>query len=424
MKHKKSPNINLSLFIHLSLFISLSLFYSNEMIGQPLDDLLSIAETNNYELKALEQEYLAALEKAPQVSQLPDPEVSLGLFALPAETRLGPQRIAFGASQMFPWKGTLNARKAIALSNASVSFERITATKLDLFYQVKMAYLELYELNQSMEIIQGNIMLFKALESTALAKTESGKGSIADVLRTQLKLKELDQKLKIIANQKSIAQATLNQALGRPADVQVQVTDEFEPAELIFDKDSLAENIREHHPMLTMYSLQQESARKEMDLNTLNGKPSFGVGLDYILVGKRSDANPESNGRDILVPKIKMTVPLNRKKYTARAQEEQLRITALENRKEDLQLKFMAGIEKAYADYEDAILKLELYQQQIKITQSVIDILQESYSNSVSSFDELLRLENDLVNYEMDILKATVKSHKAKIEIERYLIDY
>ena len=84
----------------------------------------------------------------------------------------------------------------------------------------------------------------------------------------------------------------------------------------------------------------------------------------------------------------------------------------------------MAGVGKAYADYEDAILKLELYQQQIKITQSVIDILQESYTNSGNSFDELLRLENDLVNYEMDILKATVKSHKAKIEIERYLIDY
>ena len=130
------------------LFVLISLFIPLKMSAQSLQELLGVAELNNYELRALEDEYLAALEKAPQVSQLPDPEASLGLFLLPPETRLGPQRIALGVSQMFPWKGTLEAREVVALSNAQAKYQRIAAAKLNLFYQVKLAYFQLYELEK------------------------------------------------------------------------------------------------------------------------------------------------------------------------------------------------------------------------------------------------------------------------------------
>lgn len=404
------------------LFVLISLFIPLKMSAQSLQELLGVAELNNYELRALEDEYLAALEKAPQVSQLPDPEASLGLFLLPPETRLGPQRIALGVSQMFPWKGTLEAREVVALSNAQAKYQRIAAAKLNLFYQVKLAYFQLYELEESKEIIRSNIQIFKALESLTLIKTESGKGNLSDVLRVQIKLQELDQQLKIIDNQKTKALAELNQVLGRPVDVNVRIVGGFSRAEMLFNKDSLANNIRQNHPIVKMFSIQQESAQNEIELNVLNGKPSFGVGMDYIMVGKRSDAFPENNGRDILIPKVKVKIPLYRKKYTAKAQEEKLKIAALENRKEDVQLRFLSSIEKAYADYEDAVLKLELYQKQIATTKVAINILQETYSNSGSSFDELLQLENDLVNYDLKILKAVMKSHIAKVSVERYIL--
>jgi outer membrane protein TolC len=405
----------------ISLFILLLTVISIRVNAQSLEELLGVAEANNFELKALENEYMAALEKAPQVSQLPDPEVNLGLFVLPAETRLGPQRVVLGASQMFPWKGTLQAKEHVVLSKARAKFERIEATKLNLFYQVKKAYFQLFNLEKSKDLIQDNIQIFSDLESLTLAKTESGKGSLADVLRVQLKVQELEQQIKIIDNQKRGALASLNQVLGRPATFPVTITDDFETAKMPFNKDSLANVIHENHPLIRMYSLQQESAHKEIELNELNGKPAFGVGLDYIMVGNRSDASPENNGRDILIPKFKVTLPLYRKKYTAKNQEEHLKIAALENRKEHVLLKFLANIEKAYADYEDALLKLELYEKQIKTTKAAIDILQGSYSNSGSNFDELLRLENDLVKYDLKILQAIMNSHFAKIEIEKFI---
>ena len=63
------------------------------LFSQPLDTIIARAMDNNLEARALQQEYEAALQRAPQVSQLPDPEVGLGIFALPVETRLGPGQI-------------------------------------------------------------------------------------------------------------------------------------------------------------------------------------------------------------------------------------------------------------------------------------------------------------------------------------------
>ena len=78
--------------------------------AQSLEDLLEIARENNLELKGLENEYLAALERAPQVSELPDPEAGIGAFPFPVETRLGPQIARLSVTQMFPWFGTLDSK--------------------------------------------------------------------------------------------------------------------------------------------------------------------------------------------------------------------------------------------------------------------------------------------------------------------------
>ena len=250
-------------------------------------------------------------------------------------------------------------------------------------------------------------------------KTENGQADIGDVLRVQLKIRELEQQLAMIEIQKRKATANLNEAIGRPVDMDVKMTSSLSKATMPFDKNALLDKVRLSHPMMKMYTSQQSSAQKAIELNDLNGKPTFGIGLDYIMVGEREDLNPEGNGQDILVPKIKIQIPLYRQKYTSKKQEEQLKIAALENRKSDTQLAFSSMIEQAYADFEDADLKLSLYQLQKQTLKSIITIKTEKYSQSGNSFDELLRLENDLLEYDLKIVKAITQGHLARAKIER-----
>jgi outer membrane protein TolC len=141
------------------------------------------------------------------------------------------------------------------------------------------------------------------------------------------------------------------------------------------------------------------------------------------MVNQRTDMELPNNGRDILQLRATVKVPLFREQYKAKEREEQFRIQALEHQKDEVLDRFTAAIERAYADYETARLQRELYQRQQQITRSAIEILQASYSTAGSNFDELLRLERELIDYDLKMLKAIVKSHLAVSSIQRYLLE-
>jgi outer membrane protein TolC len=201
------------------------------------------------------------------------------------------------------------------------------------------------------------------------------------------------------------------------------MTDSLEFSVLMYQKDSLLSVIQTNHPMMKMYELQQEISKRAIDVNALKDQPTFGVGLDYITVIGRNDADPTGNGRDIVQLRGMVKIPLYKSQYEAKKQEELLKIQAIELQKENTTDQFMAIIEKAYVDYETAQLRMNLYGQQIETTRAAIDILTGAYSVDGRKFEELLRLEKELIDYDLMILKAVVSSHRAKITVERFITE-
>ena len=397
------------------------LIVGQAVYAQSLDNLIQEAHTNNLELQILQKQYEAKLQLAPQIAPRPDPEAGLGVFPLPVETRLGAQVTRLSATQMFPQKGMVNAKKALADAKAQPILEQINARKLDLAYQVKMAWLQVYELDESRKIIQRNIRFLKSLEALTLVKVETNKANPADVLQVQLKIQWLENELLILEKQREKPLADLKRVLNKEENAAIEITDSLEFSVLMYQKDSLLANIQANHPMMKMYELQQEISKRTIDINALKNQPTFGVGLDYITVIGRNDADPTGNGRDIIQLRGTVKIPLYKDQYEAKKQEELLKIEAIELQKENTTDQFMAIIEKAYVEYETAQLRLKLYEQQIETTQAAIDILKGAYSVDGRKFEELLRLEKELIDYDLMILKAIVKSHQAKITIERFI---
>jgi outer membrane protein TolC len=391
--------------------------------GQSLEELLQEVRLNNLELKILENDYLAALERIPQVGELPDPEVGVGAFPLPVETRLGAQIARLSASQMFPWFGTLDSKEELEKAKADALYNRIDVRTLDILYEVKKSYYQLYEIEERNKIYSRFIDILRVLERLALTKIESGKGTASDVIRVQLKLEELYQELKILESRKTPPTSVINQILNRPARTDIDVTDTLEFAELNYVTDTLSAIIRNRHPIMKLFESQQEISRKALSLNEVNKKPSFGVGLDYIMVSPRDDAMPASNGQDIVQLRALVKVPIYNKKYSSKINEENIKIQNLDLMKDDAHSKFLAAIEKSISDYETARLKHELYVKQIGLTKSAINILETNYSASGEKFDELILLEKELIDYELKILQAIVQSHLSKIDIERYILN-
>jgi len=388
--------------------------------AQTLDSLLKKAYNNNPELKTLQLEYEAALQKGPQVSQLPDPTVGVGVPVLRPETRLGGQVFSVSASQMFPWFGTLKAKEDVVLTMAKSKYERVAAERLNIDYQIKTAYYNLDLLQAKQNILRKNIRIFETLEKVALAKVESGKSIASDVLTVRIKIEELNQQIQVLEEQKLAYTATINEAINNPLNSAIQIdTTQITIAEIEYNIEQFRKNIQANHPLIKQLNWNIETSNKALALNALEGKPSFGVGLDYSLVNGRTDAFPVNNGRDILIPKVMVSIPIYRKKYAAKKEEESLKQQAFEFQKESLTNRMISGIQGYKSKYESAKLMFELANKQIKISNSAYDILLADYSSKGNRFDELMKLQSDINRYEIEIIKSIVQSHLAKFKIDR-----
>ncbi|MEN0046672.1 MAG: TolC family protein, partial [Bacteroidota bacterium] len=399
-------------------FLLISLHFAQ---AQSVQELTHIALEQNLDLKILEKEYRAALERAPQVSQLPNPEVGVGGFPMPVQTRLGPQIMRLSATQMLPWMGTLERKENLELAKAKVLYERIAARALMVKYELEQAYFQLYEWRARQAIIQRALEVLESLERVVLAKVESGKATVAEVLRVQLQMEEAQQELKILEQLERKPMSVINQLLNRALNVPIEVADTLEFAIIKLDRSAWANTISTQHPMLKMYKLQQEVAQSTLKVNELANKPSFKIGVDYLFVNDRTDINFLDNGRDALQVRASVSIPIYRKAYEAKVREEQLKIETFEDQKTNTLNRFLATIEQAFVDYESAKLRLNLYQKQKEITQSAINILEANYSAANSDFGELLRLERELIEYDLKELEVIVESHLIKSTIERFL---
>ena len=101
---------------------------------------LEQAALNNPGVKAKYLEYSAALEKVPQASSLPDPELQFGYFIKPMELLMGNQVADIRLMQMFPWFGVLKAAKDEASKMAVAKFESFRDAKDELYFNVKSSY--------------------------------------------------------------------------------------------------------------------------------------------------------------------------------------------------------------------------------------------------------------------------------------------
>ena len=385
--------------------------------------ITSLPDIHMYILLATSDlEYQAAWTKPEQVSQMPDPEVSFGAFVLPVETRLGAQLFRVGANQMLPQKGLLNAQRDLAIAKAKTIYTLREASTYELVYQVKKAYLTLYELKESQRILDRNIELFKSLERFALTKVASGQATAADALRAQLRIKALEQQIIELNGMEVLPQSDLNHYLNRDYDNKFILLEKLELAQVPFAEADIMASFTDDHPLLAAYQQQEIMVDQAIQVNERENQPALGFGLDYFLVNGRSDANPANNGRDIVQLRGSIKIPLHQQGYRAKNEEQQIKKEIIQNQREDLKHEMATQLKKAFADYQTAVTQYALYEEQIVIVKAALNILQSEYSNTGKNFDELLALEKELFDYDLLQLKTIVKSHLAKSQIEQFVV--
>jgi outer membrane protein TolC len=138
--------------------------------AQTLEEYLVEAGENSPTLKARYAEYQAALQRAPQVGALPDPEASFNFFLRPMERFMGNQVGDVSVMQMFPWFGSQKAARDEANYMAQMKFASFIEAKINLYHEVRTIWYQLYLNDQESILMEKELEILKTLERLALAK--------------------------------------------------------------------------------------------------------------------------------------------------------------------------------------------------------------------------------------------------------------
>jgi outer membrane protein TolC len=391
-----------------------TLLFSSLSFAQTLDDYFKIAAENNPGLQAMHKEYEAALQKVPQVSTLPDPTFSLGYFISPVETRVGPQQAKFSLTQMFPWFGTLKAQGNVAALMAEAKFQNFIDARNRLYFQVASAYYPLYELKDFVRIEQENISILESYKTIATQKFKNGTGTMVDVLRVDIMLKDAQTNLTILRDKEKPLLTTFNKLLNRPENELVQISETLN-AEIIADsyrKDSLIAA----NPKLKALDLKLQASQAAEIVAQKQGLPKLGIGLDYVLVGERTDISMPDNGKNVLMPMVSISIPIFRAKYNASVKEAQLLQESYTLQKQEVTNTLFSEYEMVWFQVQQQLQLISLYQQQIQTSQQSLNLLFTSFGNSGKEFEEVLRMQQQLLKYQKMSATALVQYH---IAIER-----
>jgi outer membrane protein TolC len=392
----------------------------NEASG--LNDFLAYAALNNPQLEAAFNRWKAALEMVSQARTLPDPRFNYGYFIQEVETRVGPQEQRVGLSQMFPWFGKLKLRSEAALGDANAMQQQYEAAKLRLFDEVKEAYYELYYVGRAVGVTTENVELLKLLEETARSKYESGTAEHGDVIKAQVELDKLRDRLRTLQDFKYPLVARLNATLNRPAEAVLPFPTNNSPGVLQPGTTQLLEQLKLSNPELKSLDFLAEQERAKIALAKKEFYPDVTLGVDYVDTGPARMAGVPDSGKDAVMAGFSINIPLWWGKYRAGVREAESRYAATQQDRQDRANRLSTDLRLALFKYQDAERKIALYRDALipKADQN-LKVIQRSFEAGKSDFLSLIDAERILLEFQLTYERAVADREQGLATVEKLI---
>ena len=126
------------------------------------------------------------------------------------------------------------------------------------------------------------------------------------------------------------------------------------------------------------------------------------------------------NGQDMIMPMLTVTLPIYRKKYTAMQTETKFLKAASEQNYQATVNALQTEYYEALQLYNDAQRRIKLYESQRQLSKKTLDISLKSFSSG-SNLSDILRIRQQLLDYELKQVVAVTDYNKAKAWIKRLI---
>ncbi len=362
--------------------------------------------------------YLAKAETACGEGQLNDLEVSVSVFPKGMEHVNTKQLVTVSVMQMFPWFGTLRASRTVAEREAEVLYQAFRENGIALAYNVQKQWFTILSTQEKLRILEKQKALLTEIQNASLAllKTASaGKGKMSEQLRLQSEQLALDEKIETLKEQFSLQKQQLNIMMHRDGASALVIPDTLIQSEL----PALEwEEIVRQSPALQRISAEKQTQEAMETKVSDMGKPTFGVGVEYMINGKVDQPMMESmNGKNMFMPMLKINLPLYRKKTNCAVRSAQLmQQSAQQNYQaaEDKLYEEKISLETRLAEQERL---LNLYFRQQEILLQTVNLVNTEYANGSATLTDVLAVLREVLDVDFKRVEAVATYN---IEVAEY----
>lgn len=359
----------------------------------------------------------AARERAVSESQLPDPQVRIGVVNVPIESfrfdEEGMTMKEVGFVQTFPAYGSLSNR-ALELGAMANAEESMAADReLMVLERVRAAWLELYYQFEAVALIQKTQKVFAELVKIAEARYRQGRGRQQDLVRAQLQLSKLEDEVTRMELEKEVLMSELMRWLGA-ADVSRPTPVAFPTLPPLLPIDDIRARLPEH-PTLQAADAQVEASRAGVEMARAMYRPMTMIDISY---GQRDFEDMS----DMMSAMVSFSVPLFTSSrqdpaVSARRAEVEVAKESMEDRRRELQEMLESNyrrwqrLNERVARYEKEVVPFSSQYSQATLT---------AYQANVSDFEDQVEarmgeLENALMALRLKVDRA--KTHATLLYI-------
>jgi len=383
-----------------------------------INEAVGLAIENDPMLASIAERRRAMQDISVAEGQLPDPRIKFATANVPA-TSFDPNQepmtqFQFGLSQRFPRGDTRRLRTTRADAKADLASRQQAARLLATVLEVRQAWLEVSYWSQAAAILREQKATLEDLVDVTQAHYGEGRGQQQDVLRAQLELGLLQDKLLETDRQLENARATLARWVGvehaaRPVD--------FEAVMLtpIVDLGQLGRKIPDH-PVIGIQDAEINIQNSEVGLARQAYKPEWGVDVTY---GARASDPLGRSRADFVSVMVNLDVPL----FTDKRQDKRLSAarrneaaSRLERDEHVRQLQQMFAT--ASSDWQHTGERLTLYQSEIlSDSTQTYDVTLEAYRNEVTSFALVIRARLLEFDTQLKALRLSTDHLKAQARL-------
>ena len=388
-----------------------------------LPEAVALAVARAPRAEAARRRAAATAARVPQVTALDDPMLNSTSYPIrdqSLQTAGGRIQTGVQLTQRIPWLEKLGARGEVVRREIQAALTEVASAELAAALSARTAWFEAWFADRAVEVTLRNRELLDQLLDVAVAKVRTGGGQ-TDVLRTQLEIDRLDDRLLTLRRQRDVARADLAAVLRLPPGAELPTAaEELPPLDAAAEVDALFAAAQRCRPELQKIGWEIARDRAQRRVAALAAKPDFTAGLGYAVVTEEDALAGVANGHDNVSILFGLSLPIYRDKIRAGVVEAEQRIAADSRAFEAEQDDTLRQIRRLAFRLQTLADQLDLLENRIlPRAEQTLDVSLADYRGERVGFTEVSDSYADLLRLEIQEARLRADTGVALAELER-----